>query len=265
MHLPEEGGTGGYQIGIEELEGERFADNNAWSFETSITEARTNVLLVDSYPRWEFRYLRNLFYGRDKSVHLQWLLLHPDRGGGPGATEHRRFRHTALRPGRRQPLAGKRGGVAQVRCHHPRRPRTGRRFPTKRGRSFPAASTSAARLLVFVAGPNHMPHALDSTAARDLLPLDPGWSRRTLFGEDDRAVPAFSNIRRPPPSGDAPRRRAQSPTSRSGPAFPALQWRHPVVSVKEGAEILLTAADDGGAADPSLRLGCGARRLRPPP
>ena len=37
-----------------------------------------NVLLVDGRPRWEYRYLRNLFYGRDKSVHLQDWLVHPD-------------------------------------------------------------------------------------------------------------------------------------------------------------------------------------------
>jgi len=49
-----------------------------------VTDDRTNVLVVDSFPRWEFRYLRNLFYGRDKSVHLQYVLLNPDRITGQG-------------------------------------------------------------------------------------------------------------------------------------------------------------------------------------
>lgn len=80
--VPAQGGVGDYQVEIAELEGERFKENNPWEFETLITDARTNVLIVESYPRWEFRYLRNLFYGRDKSVHLQYVLLHPDEVEG---------------------------------------------------------------------------------------------------------------------------------------------------------------------------------------
>ena len=77
-----EGGVADFRVEIEELDDERFDDNNHWDFETSITDARTNVLLIDNHPRWEFRYLRNLFYGRDKSVHLQWALIHPDQIAG---------------------------------------------------------------------------------------------------------------------------------------------------------------------------------------
>ncbi len=77
--IPDEGGVGDYRVEIVPLDGEKFSDNNRWDFETSITDARTHVLLIDSHPRWEFRYLRNLFYGRDKSVALQYVLLHPDR------------------------------------------------------------------------------------------------------------------------------------------------------------------------------------------
>ena len=63
---------------MEAVEGEVFTTNNDWPLEVAVTDDRTNVLLVDSVPRWEFRYLRNLFYGRDKSVHLQYVLLNPD-------------------------------------------------------------------------------------------------------------------------------------------------------------------------------------------
>lgn len=61
--VPEAGGVGDFRVEISAMEGERFKDNNAWDFETSITDSRTNVLLIESYPRWEFRYLRNLFMG----------------------------------------------------------------------------------------------------------------------------------------------------------------------------------------------------------
>ena len=63
---------------IDPVEGELFPNNNEWDFDTAVSDDRTNVLIIDDRPRWEFRYLRNLFDSRDKSVHLQYVLLHPD-------------------------------------------------------------------------------------------------------------------------------------------------------------------------------------------
>ena len=76
--VPEADGINAYTVELENLGEEFFDRNNSWQFETAITDARTNVLILDSHPRWEFRYLRNLFYGRDKSIHLQYVLLEPD-------------------------------------------------------------------------------------------------------------------------------------------------------------------------------------------
>ena len=73
-HTPTEKGIFSYSVRVEAVEGEVFTTNNDWPLEVAVTDDRTNVLLVDSVPRWEFRYLRNLFYGRDKSVHLQYVL-----------------------------------------------------------------------------------------------------------------------------------------------------------------------------------------------
>ena len=222
--------------------GERFPDNNAWSFETSITEARTNVLLVDSYPRWEFRYLRNLFYGRDKSVHLQWLLLHPDQARGPIAARRRRLRRPALRPSRRQPLAGKRSRMAQVRRHHPRRPPARghpRRhlvdhFPLRQRARRPAGLRRRAQ-----------PHA--PCARRRRRPrIAAGRCRLgppSLFGDpaNRSGFSLTAEGRRHPVTRHATGTIANE---QIWSGFPALQWRHPVTSVKDGAEILLTAADE---------------------
>ncbi|MGI6496028.1 MAG: hypothetical protein ACOX5G_08065 [Kiritimatiellia bacterium] len=65
-----------------EPEDEFFEDNNVWPFDVAVSDDRTAVLLVDDRPRWEFRYLRNLFYGRDKSIHLQYWLATPDQLAG---------------------------------------------------------------------------------------------------------------------------------------------------------------------------------------
>ena len=263
VHLPEKGGTGGYKVEIGELDGERFRNNNSWAFETSITEARTNVLLVDDFPRWEFRYLRNLFYGRDKSVHLQWLLLHPDQAEGQTQPE---IAASAARPF---------GQAAATRL--PENEAEWRKFDVIMLGDLPPAAISAATwavisrcvtergaLLVFVAGPNFMPHALEAPAARELLPLDPGWSPLALTGESG---PPFR-------FSLTPEGRAHPVTDHAGgtlsneqvwAGFPALQWRHPVRSVKAGAEILLTASDEaatGSAApDPAASVGSALDNL----
>ena len=78
IHEPQTNGVMRYEVRVDSLEGELFDDNNLWHSDVAVSDDRINVLLVDSYPRWEFRYLRNLFFGRDKSVHLQSWLVNPD-------------------------------------------------------------------------------------------------------------------------------------------------------------------------------------------
>ena len=59
-------------------------ENNRRSAPTSIREERLRVLVVESYPRWEYRYLRNAL-SRDPGVEVSCLLFHPElekRGGG---------------------------------------------------------------------------------------------------------------------------------------------------------------------------------------
>ena len=79
---PKEKGLRAYRIELETPDRDVEGANDVWPFDVSVSDDRTNVLLADRRPRWEFRYLRNLFYGRDKSVHLQYLLTEPDRLAG---------------------------------------------------------------------------------------------------------------------------------------------------------------------------------------
>ena len=246
VHLPDKGGTDGYQIEIPPLVGERFHDNNKWAFETTITEARTHVLLVDDVPRWEFRYLRNLFYGRDKSIHLQWLLLHPDQVAGQSPLD---VAASATRPFSQ---------AAATRL--PASEADWRKFDVIILGDLPPEAISndtwdiiarcvneRGALLVMVAGPNHMPRALESPTARDLLPLDPGWNLPA--GPGDVSPPFRFSLtaegRHHPLTQHAAGSLANEAVWAS---FPALQWRQPVVSVKDGAAILLTATDDAAAS-----------------
>ncbi|MDA7873561.1 hypothetical protein N9B17_00200 [Rhodopirellula sp.] len=63
---------------------ETIADNNEQAAPIVIREEQLKVLVVESYPRWEYRYLRNAL-SRDPGVEVSCLLFHPGLekvGGG---------------------------------------------------------------------------------------------------------------------------------------------------------------------------------------
>jgi hypothetical protein len=62
---------------------EMLPDNNERDFLISVRVETLKVLLVDSYPRWEYRFLRNALE-RDPGVEMHCLLLHPELGPGGG-------------------------------------------------------------------------------------------------------------------------------------------------------------------------------------
>ncbi|MEZ6127182.1 MAG: hypothetical protein R3C59_00705 [Planctomycetaceae bacterium] len=68
---------------------ETIVDNNELQIPITIRNEALKVLVVESYPRWEYRYLRNALE-RDPGVEVHCLLYHPDTkdvGGGRGYLE----------------------------------------------------------------------------------------------------------------------------------------------------------------------------------
>ena len=79
-------GTGDYTLNlrIERDAAELIPENNEVSAPISIRKEQLKVLVIESYPRWEYRYLRNALE-RDSGVEVTCLLFHPelpDVGGG---------------------------------------------------------------------------------------------------------------------------------------------------------------------------------------
>lgn len=73
-------------IRIPKHESDSIAENNEQSLPINIRYESLKVLMVDSYPRWEYRYTRNALM-RDPGVTVNTLLLQPDFegvGGGKG-------------------------------------------------------------------------------------------------------------------------------------------------------------------------------------
>lgn len=80
---PDKPGDATLTLTVPKTGGERFLDNNALEAPLSVRKEQLRVLVVDSYPRWEFRYLRNALE-RDPGVEVNCLLFQPDVGQ-PGA------------------------------------------------------------------------------------------------------------------------------------------------------------------------------------
>ena len=75
--LPEQSGEVDFQILLNKIEGETYANNNQKNLRTRVEEKIIKALIIDSYPRWEYRFLRNAL-SRDPGVDLSCILFHPN-------------------------------------------------------------------------------------------------------------------------------------------------------------------------------------------
>ncbi|MFN5469167.1 MAG: hypothetical protein ACK523_19505 [Pirellulaceae bacterium] len=74
-------GIGDYTLTLEvpQQPGEVISENNSKTVPIAIREEKLKVLVVESLPRWEYRYLRNAL-SRDPGVEVSCLLFHPGLG-----------------------------------------------------------------------------------------------------------------------------------------------------------------------------------------
>lgn len=89
LWTPQEEGEKVLTVRIPTLDMESRRDNNEVSTALSVRKERLKVLLIESFPRWEYRYLRNALM-RDPGVEVSCLLYHPDLaalGQGQGYLE----------------------------------------------------------------------------------------------------------------------------------------------------------------------------------
>jgi hypothetical protein len=79
----EKEGSSTLELNIPVAEGELVSANNSRKFAISGRPEKIRVLVIETLPRWEFRFLRNAL-SRDPGVELSCLLLHPQLGPGHG-------------------------------------------------------------------------------------------------------------------------------------------------------------------------------------
>jgi uncharacterized membrane protein len=79
MWKPENPGEIKLTLTVPKTGEERNLDNNSIEAPLSVRAEQLHVLVVESFPRWEYRYLRNALE-RDPGVEVNTLLFHPDLG-----------------------------------------------------------------------------------------------------------------------------------------------------------------------------------------
>jgi hypothetical protein len=79
----EKEGSSTMELSFPMTQGELVSSNNSRKFTIAGKPEKIRVLVVESLPRWEYRFLRNAL-SRDPGVELSCLLFHPQLGTGGG-------------------------------------------------------------------------------------------------------------------------------------------------------------------------------------
>ncbi len=77
--VPDTPGLRSFTVRVPKQEGEQHEGNNSAKASIEVAERKIRTLLVDSEPRWEFRFIRNVLE-RDPAVQLTVSLLRPGLG-----------------------------------------------------------------------------------------------------------------------------------------------------------------------------------------
>lgn len=83
LWFPRAAGAANLTLSLPVEQGETLADNNTNTFPMNVRMETLKVLVIDSTPRWEYRFLRNAL-ARDPGVEMHSVLLHPGMSPGGG-------------------------------------------------------------------------------------------------------------------------------------------------------------------------------------
>ena len=236
---PDKLGDHTYRLRIEPVDGEALASNNETPFSVKVHDDRTKMLLIDSHPRWEMRYLKNLFTNRDTSVNLQYVILNPDRTAG-------------------EPRAK----TVHASVSRPRGQTEANALPESTGEwlkfdviilgdvapqdlgaeaveALAEFVTERSGTLICIAGERDMPHAFGGSPLAKLLPVTfaPGPEAPEMeekaFRIDLTSEGAHSVITRMEVD--------PVENKRVWDELPDIYWRHPITGVRDGATVLAYA------------------------
>jgi hypothetical protein len=229
-----------YNVEVQSFDGEVLTSNNKYPVTLNVIDEKTNLLMIEGRPRWEFRYLKNLFSGRDKTVRLQYVLLEPDRLDGVPAP--RKIEASASRPdGEVEANALPKDETEWMKFDVILLGDVGSKFlKDEELKILERFVKSRSGTLIVSSGPLHMPHEYVGTPLADLLPVVVRKEEKPIVAPPE---PRFhialtadgrdSMITRQRPADDE--------NMKVWDSFPDIYWRHPVLRTLEGATVLAYA------------------------
>ena len=237
---PKTVGAHRYRVLITPMAGEVFSANNEYPITVTVTDERTKMLIIEGRPRWEFRYLKNLFTGRDRTVQLQYVLFEADSIGGTvrvGEVPADVSRAAVSRQATALPVSKADWMKFDVIVLGDVDPS---RLPAKAMEAIGKFVAERGGTLIVIAGPAHMPHGYQDNTIKDLLPVlyEPG---------DDVQPPSACKPFRIALTAEGlgsviMQQAVDEKTSRQvWDSLPELYWRDPGVSSKHGASVLAYA------------------------
>lgn len=228
-------GSSTLELTIPMAEGERIESNNSRKFTLSGRPESIKVLVIETLPRWEYRYLRNAL-SRDPGVDLSCLMFHPQLGKGDGPDYIQEFPSKPEDLSKYDVIFLGDVGVAPDQL-------TKEQCELLRGLVENQASG-----IVFMPGPQGNQFTLLDTALSDLIPVnldeenkggfhDPVASPLSLTGEGRGSLLTML----------ADSEESNPDVWRSLPGF---HWHAPVVKSKGGTEVLAVHANRRGRFGP---------------
>ena len=227
------------RVTLPPLEGETMVDDNRLEFSVHVSPARIRVLFVEGYPRWEYRFVKNLLLRADRNTDVQCFLLSSTKDFPQEASAG--LESLTSVPTRREELLEKYDvvilGDVDPYAISPD-PKKCEDF-LRALREFVEAGGG----LLFQAGEFYNPRALGSTPLEDVLPVQLDSTRMLSFEGDTRTEfrPALEDpahpheILRLDPDPVANRALWEDPMQ----GLRGFYWYMPIQKVKPGAQVLL--------------------------
>lgn len=246
-HVPATSGLRSYRVALQAFGSEVDRRNNDVAVPVCVGGDPVRMLLMDGFPRWEFRHLTSFLAEGHPPVRLQHVLFHPDTIDGLAARSPR-----PASPGAGQSWAARPpdreadwmafdvvilGDVSPEDLGR-RNMDTLRKYVRERGGT-----------LIVVAGSRYMPHGYTQTPLAGILPLVSRPASRPLLTAPE---PVF-RLGLTAEGRNAAFMALDDDPARSAEAWdgmPELYWRHGFLTPGAGARVLAYAAaprtEDGG-------------------
>ena len=220
-------GSSTLELSIPFANGEMVAKNNKRQFTIAGKKESLNVLVIESSPRWEYRFIRNALY-RDPGVTVDCLLLHPQLGPGDGPGYIQKFPEKLEDLQKYDVVFLGDVGIGEGG------------LTAKQAELLKGLVENQASGIVFIPGVQGHQHSLLKTPLGDLIPVILDEKRQEGFAE---ATTSSLNLTS---DGKGSLLTMLGDTEEDNPliwkSLPGFFWHAPVIKAKGGTEVLAVHA-----------------------